>query len=240
LRDVGDVPAGDGRHVPLGRLYRSDAPISGDPAPDLRPWPPRTVVDLRSPGEAVAGDHPLGSPRTRVVNIPLFRGLEPGQAARGRDLPEVYRRLLRSSAPSLIAVLRVIAESPSPLLLHCAAGKDRTGVATAVTLSAVGVEPEAIIADYLRTEASLGNLVERLAQGWAEADRAERVHRITVARPDLMLAPVAAIEAVLETLVSWPGGVGGWLDDHGFTEDLRQRLRSRLTVEQREGDPRGS
>jgi protein-tyrosine phosphatase len=235
LRDVGDVPAASGRRVPLGRLYRSDAPMLGDPDPELRPWPPRTVVDLRSPGEGRSGAHPLHSERTRVVNIPLFRRLDPGQLASQRraeppDLSTIYRRLLRASAVNLVAVAEVIAESPGPVLLHCAAGKDRTGVATAVALAAVGVTPEAIVADYLHTERSLDGLLGRLALSWSEHQREARLRRLTVDRPDLMQAPAAAIEAVLETLGAWPGATAGWLLDHGLAESGLERLIERLTV----------
>jgi hypothetical protein len=235
LRDVGDIPAKNNRWVPRGRLYRSDAPIVGDPDPQLRPWPPRTVVDLRSPGESRPGVHPLVSAGARVVNIPLFRQLEPGKLAAGDpreppDLPTIYRRLLRASAVNLVDVVRVIAEGPAPVLLHCAAGKDRTGVATAVALAAVGVAPDAIVADYLRTATSLDGLLARLALGWSEHHRAARLRQLTVERPDLMHAPAAAIQAVLETLDAWPGTTPGWLLDHGLTEPELGRLIDRLTV----------
>jgi hypothetical protein len=186
-----------------------------------------------------------------VVNIPLFRQLDPGRMAaretaepttRGTtgplarevaeptDLPTVYRRLLRASAVNLVAVVRVIADRPGPLLLHCAAGKDRTGVATAVALAAVGAEPEAIVADYLRTDASLDTLLDRLALGWSEQHRDAKLQRLTVERPDLMLAPAAAIEAVLETLDAWPGKTPGWLLEHGLEESELELLIDRLTV----------
>ena len=172
LRDVGGVPTSDGRRVRRGRLYRSDAPILGDPEPPLRPWPPRTVVDLRSAGEAAAERHPLASATTEVVNIPLMPQLDPARMAQRQtreppDLPTIYRGMLRASAEALARVVDVVAHRPAPVLLHCAAGKDRTGVATAVTLAAIGVCPEAIVADYLRTEERLDGLLDRIALGWS-------------------------------------------------------------------------
>jgi protein-tyrosine phosphatase len=170
-----------------------------------------------------------------VVNIPLFPELDPARmASRDRasvaDLPSIYRGVLRASARNLARIVEVIAVSPSPLLLHCAAGKDRTGVATAVTLAAVGVRPEAIIADYLRTEESLDGLPERLAQGWSGSHQEASLRRLSAERPDLMLAPAAAIEAVLETLEEWPGAINGWLHDHGLSEARLAALRRRLTA----------
>ncbi len=234
LRDVGDIPTASGGRVPCGRLYRSDAPIPDDPEPSLRPWPPRTVVDLRSPGEAATPRHPLASETTRVVSVPLFRDLDPARMAKGEDvelgdLPTIYRGLVRASARNLTRIVEVVALSPAPVLLHCAAGKDRTGVSTAVTLAAVGVRPEAIVADYLRTQESLDGLLERLALGWSDAQRETMLRRLTVERPDLMLAPAAAIEAVLGALEDWPGGTTGWLLDHGLAPAALDTLRRRLT-----------
>ncbi len=234
LRDVGGVAAAAGRRVARGRLYRSDAPIVGDPDPELRPWPPRTVVDLRSPGEARSILHPLASSRTRVLNIPLFRGLDPSRVGGQRDeeesdLPTIYRRLLRASALNLVSVTEVIADSPFPVLIHCAVGKDRTGIATAVALAAVGVPNEAIVADYLLTEASLDGMLDRLADGWPEHQLDARLRRVTVDRPDLMLVPPAAIETVLDALEAWPGAARGWLLHHGLADETLGRLVSRLT-----------
>jgi protein-tyrosine phosphatase len=235
LRDVGGLATADGRRVALGRLYRSDAPIVGDPAPALRPWPPRTVVDLRSAGEAALATHPLASSATTIINIPLFRDLDPARMARRTgappaDLATIYRALMRGASRSIVEVVEVVARSPGPLLLHCAAGKDRTGVATAVTLAAVGVRPEAIVGDYVRTEESLEGLPERLAHGWSDTHRDATMRRLTVERPELLRAPAAAIEAVLETLESWPGGTTGWLLHHGLTPDVLDALSERLTV----------
>jgi hypothetical protein len=235
LRDVGGAVAAGDRRVPHGRLYRSDAPLRGDPDPGLRPWPPRTVVDLRSPGEAITRSHPLASSKTRIVNIPLLRGLAPGGAPGLRrsesrlPIGEIYGRLLQTSGANLVRVMETIVDGPRPVLLHCAAGKDRTGIAVAVALAAVDVGADSIVEDYLRTEDGLDGLLERLIQGWAAGERAERLHWLTVERPDLMLAPVEAIRGVLETLADWEGGAPGWLLSHGLSEEKLHRLRAVLT-----------
>ena len=236
LRDVGGPVAAGGRRVVHGRLYRSDAPLPGDPAPDLRPWPPRTVVDLRSPGEALASSHPLESSQTRIVNIPLLRGLAPGGDPGPRHpesrlpIADIYGRLLYTSADNLVRVMEAIADGPDPVLLHCAAGKDRTGIAIAVALAAVSVDPDSIVEDYKRTEESLEGLLDRLLRGWAVEERAARLHWLTVERPDLMLAPVEAIRNVLDALAEWDGGAPGWLLGHGLSEATLERLQARLTL----------
>jgi protein-tyrosine phosphatase len=233
LRDVGPLPLSDGRAVAAGRLYRSDAPFPDDVDPGLRPWPPRTVIDLRSAGEAAATAHPLDSSGTTVVGIPLFRELDPRRMAavsRGpeRSLEEIYRGLLRASAASLARVVETVAFSQGPVLLHCAAGKDRTGVAIAVTLAAVGVPDEAIVADYMLTEKTLGDLPGRLALGWSESQRG-LMDRLTNDRPDLLGVTPAAIQGVLAQLADSNGGAAGWLRENGLATRGLAALTHRLT-----------
>ncbi len=235
LRDVGGLPAAGGRRVRSGRLYRSDAPILGDPSPPLRPWPPRTVIDLRSAGEAGDAEHPLVAGGAHVINIPLLPELSPERQAELRqaayaDLATTYRFLVRTAAAKLTQVVHVVATEPAPLLLHCAAGKDRTGIATAVTLAGVGVPREDIIADYVRTEDSLEHLPGRLALGWSPAHREAALEQLTVGQPELLRTSVAAIEAVLDSLEGWTGGPIGWLLEHGLAAQDPALLRAKLTV----------
>jgi protein-tyrosine phosphatase len=236
LRDVGGLPAAGGRRVRPGRLYRSDAPILGDPSPSLRPWPPRTVIDLRSVGEAGEAEHPLGAVGARVINIPLLPELNPARQQKLResgyvvDLAKIYRYLVRTVAAKLTQVVHVVATEPAPLLLHCAAGKDRTGIATAVTLAGVGVPRPEIIADYMRTEDSLEHLPERLALGWSEAQRDAALEQLTMTKPELLHTSVTAIEAVLDSLEDWPGGPTRWLVEHGLPHDELELLHDRLTI----------
>lgn len=235
LRDLGGLPAAGRRRVRPGRLYRSDAPILGDPLPSLRPWPPRTVIDLRSVGEAGDAEHPLAALGATVVNIPLLPELSPERQAELRrqsytDLATTYRYLVQAAAGKLTEVVQVVATEPAPLLLHCAAGKDRTGIATAITLAAVGVPREEIVADYVRTEDSLGRLPERLALGWSEAQRVAALEELTMQRPELLRTSVAAIEAVLDVLERWRGGTIGWLLAHGLAIQELDRLTDTLTV----------
>jgi hypothetical protein len=233
LRDLGGLPMAADGLVQVGRLYRSDAPIAGDPQPPLRPWPPSTVVDLRSPGEAASPTHPLASPTTEVMTIPLLARLDPARLAQGSGmeglgLGAIYLELVRSATAKLVEVVTVVATSPGPVLLHCSAGKDRTGVATAVVLAAAGVPRDAIVADYLRTEASLEQLPQRLARGWSEPQRKAMLESLVIQRPDLMRVSAAAITGALDELSRWPGSTVGWLLDHGLGRETLTALRRRL------------
>lgn len=116
----------------------------------------RTVVDLRNPGERGRREaDPLLKTavldRFRVVNCPT----EDQSDADFMQLvgpylnsPEYYRENLRRWPEKIAAVVRVIAESEGAVVVHCAAGRDRTGMVTAVLLALAGVEHEDIADDY--------------------------------------------------------------------------------------------
>lgn len=224
LANLRDVAAADPR-LRTRALWRSAAPRAGDAVPDeVRGWPPRTVVDLRS-GTELRGDHPLLGEGTTVHSVALLDGVTAPDTGAGQrpGLVEVYRWMLRQGT-GLVRALTLVAEAPAPVLVHCAAGKDRTGLVVALALRAVGVEAGAVLADYaLTTEAMPAVIARELAdaqqaRGW----RLEDVPR------EYLEAPVEALAEVLRSWDEHPGGVAGWITDHGGDEHLVERLRARL------------
>jgi protein-tyrosine phosphatase len=201
LRDAGDLAGSASRLVRRGVLYRSDAPLPGDVQPAGLTWPPATVLDLRSAGERGDGEHPLAEDGARVVSLPLAGALAPEAQARLRaaevSLPELYAALLDGAPRWLPTLLRVAGGEASPLLVHCAAGKDRTGVTVAILLALAAVPRAAIVADYLATNDVLVALEERM--------RTAHPHRPEVPT-HLMDAPEAAIAGVLDRLGPDPAG----------------------------------
>jgi len=233
LRDVGGLPAAGGRTVRTGVLYRSDAPRAGDRPPGMTPWPPRTVIDLRAPDEQ-PGAHPLEIGGARVHRISLMRSASPARLAERAadphldDLGALYRAMLERAAGPLVEAVRAVAVEPGPALVHCTAGKDRTGVVVAAALATVGVPREAIVADYLRTGEVLDALVGRIAAGWAGPERDAIVELLTVTRPALMAVDATAITGVLDVFDAAPGGPAGWLERHGLGRDEIGALQARL------------
>ena len=231
-RDLGGLAAAGGSRVRHGVLYRSDAPQPGDVPPPIQPWPPRLVLDLRSVDEATDAVHPLAGPGTDVLPLPLLARASPPEmaaAARRRTvtLHEVYGGVLRTASPVLARIAGLVAEADGPVLVHCAAGKDRTGVTVATLLSAVGVEREEIVRDYVRTEANIDGIIARMATAAAEIDR-DAVRELVADHRQLMQAPAEAIEAVLDMLDEHPGGAAGLLRAQGTSEAQLIRLRARL------------
>src|SRR5690606_29108398 len=142
LRDVGGLSGRDGV-VRSGRLLRSAMPFADDAVPAEVTWPPRVVLDLRSQYE-VEPEHPLAATGATIRNFPLLSALRPGVAP-PESLADLELLMLQTSAPHLIDVVTSIAEAEGATLVHCSAGKDRTGVSVALALALVGVERSAII-----------------------------------------------------------------------------------------------
>jgi protein tyrosine/serine phosphatase len=123
---------------------------------------------------------------------------------------------------SIVASIRAIANARGAVLVHCAAGKDRTGVVVALALDAAGVDRNAIVNDYLATGQRIDAIMARLVSSPTYRSELEghdpRTH-----------APVpGTIERVFELVDEVFGGSAAWLSSHGLTNAELERLRRRL------------
>jgi protein-tyrosine phosphatase len=231
FRDLGGLASSSGERIGGGVLYRSDAPRAGDPPPAGVAWPPATVIDLRSPAEA-GGEHPLAGPDTQVHSIPLMAEagivrLAEAPPAFDDGVAGLYRRTLSHVGPHFASVARLLTASSGPTLIHCTAGKDRTGLVVAVLLSAAGVGREEIVADYVRTQANMPGVLARIASTPGLEDGPALVQRVAQNQPEILTAPAGAIEAALD-VVEESGGAASWLAQHGLSEAELEQLRARL------------
>ncbi|WP_433801450.1 tyrosine-protein phosphatase [Actinomycetospora sp. CA-084318] len=168
IRDVAGLPTVDGRRTRPGILLRGDAPFAED-GPDSPgwptglAWPPGVAVDLRSEREL---DHPYPLATTRWVHLSMIDALDPAILARDENdrLPtdQLYLALLDAAPEWLPTLFDAVLDGPHPVLVHCAAGKDRTGVSVAVLLRLAGVTRAAVDADFTRTNARRIGLQRRL------------------------------------------------------------------------------
>ncbi|WP_243795851.1 tyrosine-protein phosphatase [Saccharopolyspora gloriosae] len=219
LRDLGGMPAGEGT-TRSGIVLRSDAPRPGDREPDGITWPPRLVLDLRDAAELNGTAHPLAAV-AEVHQIELLAGIHSTEVT--YSLPVLYQLALQNAADKLVRVFRLALEADGPVLVHCAAGKDRTGVVSALLLSAAGVRSDAIIADYVRTDRNMFRVLQRLEMapalppGVSEEDVRE-----------LISTPVEAIEGVLESFAEHEQDAAGWLRSHGVTDEEIDRWRHKF------------
>jgi protein-tyrosine phosphatase len=209
-----------------GILLRSEAPLSGDTEPRSVAWPPTTVVDLRHPTE-IAESHPF-APFAVVHNVSLIDPSKPGPRGPSSDdgLRAFYGTLLAPpSAPALVTIVTIVAESEGPTLIHCLAGKDRTGVTVALILTLAGVDRDAIIHEYLLTNRVSETLLPRLRLHYAKTQRQPSPKRLTLAAIE---APLPLIVSVLDHWESHPDGARGWYLDNGGDDETIERLIRRL------------
>jgi protein-tyrosine phosphatase len=179
VRDVGGLPTVDGRLTRSGVLLRSDNLQDLTPADIalLDGLGLGTVIDLRTAPEVeIIGPGPLRSTAVRHVHLDLIPlGLDGREAADvvARALPEdgagehamdhFYLDYVKDAPAEVATALRTIA-SPTggAVLVHCAAGKDRTGVIIALALSLVGVTRQAVVDDYARSDERISLVRDRL------------------------------------------------------------------------------
>ncbi|MET1036774.1 MAG: tyrosine-protein phosphatase [Aeromicrobium sp.] len=221
LRDIGHLPTHDGRVVAPRVVLRSAVPAAKDAGPDGLEWPPTVVIDLRSPGESEAV-HPLTQPGVRVVNLPLLSALRPG-AAPIEDLLGLYLSMLDQASAYLVELVREVGRAPGTTLIHCAAGKDRTGVSIALLLRLVGVSRGHVLDDYLLTSAAEREIVERLRHG------AGHRHRTSLPAAFFDVSP-EALEGVLDVWDGHAAGTEGWFVEMGGSPDDVEQLRRTLLL----------
>jgi protein-tyrosine phosphatase len=165
LRDLGGLPVQDGREVQRGLVYRAGA-LSGLDAESRAAVDAlglKTLVDLRTPYERERYGTTYTPPGARLVLLSIDSGdltKELTAAIRGGQferlpldlLASINRSFVQGAYPQLSVLMRLLADTQRrPLLFHCSAGKDRTGLAAALLLSALGASWSTVLADYLRS-----------------------------------------------------------------------------------------
>lgn len=255
VRDIGGLPTDDGHRTRPGRLIRSDNLQGLTPRDVrllIDRYGVRRVADLRT-GVEVAREGPgpmLREAAVSVHHLSLFpeAGEQTDVAAtddlgpvvlpwqtRGEDQADaessrrgtsaVYLRYLVDRADSVLAALRLIAEPEGATVVHCAAGKDRTGVVVALALAEVGVARQAIVEDYVLTAERIEEIFGRL--------RASSTYAGDLAGVDMdrHRPRAATMERLLDALDEEYGGVSGWLRRHGWSDGDAAVLRSGLVAD---------
>ena len=147
FRDLGGYGAYDGRQVAWRTLFRGDSldRLTEEGVETFLRLGIKTVVNLRSKNTE-AEDVPGVVSAVRMVYLPwdMKGAIE--------DVPQTYRNFLRDNLNVFREVFLLLADKENlPLLFHCAAGKDRTGILAAVILESLSVDDEVICADYVLT-----------------------------------------------------------------------------------------
>jgi hypothetical protein len=233
------------RAVVPGVLLRADN-LQSLSARDVRRLVEReaveVVLDLRTDVEvALEGPGPMtAEPAVRIEHRSLYPAPDgntdldaelpspwgsPEEPGSPDETPAVHAYLgyLQRRPDSVVGSLRTIARSDGAVLVHCAAGKDRTGVVVALALDAAGVDRDTIVCDYLATAERIDAIVARLAS--SSTYRAE-----VEGRDPQQLTPVpGTMVRFLELVDERLGGAVAWLSTHGLGESDVERLRRRLS-----------
>lgn len=222
-RDLGGHPTLDGAITRPRSLLRADdlAQLSPEGLEALAQYGVETVLDLRWPEEIAAAPNPVPRelPRVRYVSVSLLADSPADWGARGGYCAKEQWNctVLERLHPQLKTALAVIAAAgPGPLLFHCVAGKDRTGVIAALLLALADVVPAAIAADYA---ASTRNLQAPYLRRYRDGDPA--------AIFEIVRCPEETVYNMLDYL-GRAGGTRSYLGGIGLEPAEIASLRARL------------
>jgi protein-tyrosine phosphatase len=223
FRDLGGLRAGDGvtRH---GVLMRSDAPVRlGDEGrAALRELGIRAAIDLREPVERELDPVDFDGLPIAVHARPLFDGSIDMEAP--KELPGLYLDVVERCGPQIAGAIGLLGAADAlPAVFFCSAGKDRTGLVAALTLSAVGVDDADVAAEYARTERVMqGSFRKALEARARAAGLNEQLLAVRLGAPaELMLGTLAELRRR-------HGGAADYLRANGMGSADLDALRSAL------------
>jgi protein-tyrosine phosphatase len=226
LRDIGGHQV-EGGEVRRGLILRSNALVElGESGRrELSELGIRTAIDLREPGERDAEPSDLSDSELTLYELVLIGG---ASEAVTPDLLEFNSWLLRERGERLAQVIRLLnAPGALPGVYFCSSGKDRTGLITALILSALGVEHESVIADYMVSESRLpeeylDRAVERALAGGMPESMVEDY------RAESLGSPETVMQGTLELLDREYGGAEEYLLASGLGAAELAELRAKL------------
>jgi protein-tyrosine phosphatase len=227
FRDVGGYAGPDGRVVRWRRLFRADSlhRLGAADAEAFAELGVRTVIDLRRPFEVerqgrLADTHGVDYRNIVLQHVDWEEVEHPDDVLHDRWLADRYLNFTEDGREGLLASLRLIADPErAPVIVHCMAGKDRTGTVCALTLSLLGVSDEDIAADYALTTDAMQPLTAYLL----------RTNPAAVQGNEYMFhSPPGAMLMFLDDLRRRHGSVADFVREIGLTDAEITALRAHL------------
>jgi protein-tyrosine phosphatase len=218
FRDLGGYEGAGGRRVRWRTLFRADGLTRLTPTDlaRLSELGLRTVIDLRTADEVGRGRIDPDHPELAYHHLPMMDVLPPAE-----ELPRwadplfvagQYRDMLRSGAAAITAALGLLADAGSfPLTYHCMAGKDRTGVLSALVLELLGVADEDIVGDYALSGEAMPRMIASLRA--AEPERSKEYEAGAAA---MVAAEPASMARFLEVFRAEHGSVEAYVASLGL------------------------
>jgi protein-tyrosine phosphatase len=230
FRDLGGYPTTDGGMTRWGQLFRSDTlhELTEADLEVLRGVGLVSVIDLRTATELDrSGRGLLGQEEVAYLHASVLRE-EGGEsvaipAPSDDDPAERYLWYLEVGRGALTEALTMVADPQNrPLVFHCAAGKDRTGVLAALILDILGVEHGVIVDDYAITATRMGLILERLRRDpvWGSS--------IAEIPPGRVHAEAATMARFLELLHERHGGAREWALAAGVPGESLRAMTTQL------------
>lgn len=227
FRDVGGYAARDGLTTKWNKLFRADALHRLDQADReiLRARGLAFVIDLREQEELDTAPNALEGLDLRQLHLPIFES-EINTRETSLDLAAIYEKVIDDCGVRLARAVRAIAESDdSAVLVHCTAGKDRTGLVVALALAAVGVDSRDIVADYSLSEVMLAGewasamAVKMREYGFGDGENLAQL---------VGASPAALMRASLQSIDNSYGSASEYLLAHGLSSAELDRLHLAL------------
>lgn len=226
IRDLGGYPRSSGGTTRWNRILRGEAlhHLSAQSVETVIDRGLALVIDLRGPHETTTTAHPFSDhPQVAYRNIALFDALSPiALTETPFDMAQRYRDALDRCGARMAEVLRALIAAPDGIVLvHCTAGKDRTGIVAALLLSAAGVARDDIAEDYALTASAEGMIRHLRERALAAGTPAEHIDCVLASDASTMLS-------MLEHLDSEHGGIHAYFEKIGLAPNEVQTLVARL------------
>lgn len=226
FRDLGGYPTVGGGTVKWRTIFRADG-VHRLSVADLAPLGIRTVVDLRTVNELERGRFTHDS--IRYHHHPILEEMWDRDAVDAELEPvtflaDRYVEMLATGRDAIARTLRIVGDAESlPLVFHCAAGKDRTGVVAAVLLSVLGVSDDDIATDY-----SLSRLGMPRFKEWVIATYPEAADAMSDQPAAFLAAPAEAMHLFLERLRGEFGSMHDYVTGLGVTDETLDAVKENL------------
>jgi protein-tyrosine phosphatase len=232
FRDLGGYPTVDGRFTRWGKLFRSDTlhELTEEDLELLRQIGLTSIIDLRTRTELErTGRGPLAEEPIAYLHASVLQE-EGGESVASPAPPEGnpaerYLWYLEVGRRAFVEALTLVADPANqPLVFHCAAGKDRTGVLAALVLEVLGVERSVIVEDYTITATRMELILNRLRRDPVWADH---VADVPAGR---ILVEATTMEGFLDLLRESYGGAREWALTAGVPVESLNAMSAHLLV----------
>lgn len=225
-RDLGGLPTAGAGRIREQALIRSDrlSRLTNDGVEAVLRLRPSRIIDLRTAVQCEREPSPFAA-ADMYCHVPLSIPIDPPR--RQTRLVDRYRSKLDLYVHRFAQAVAAAADAPpGPVVVHCQAGKDRTGLVIALILKAVGVPDDAIAVDYAVSAARLGAYYTAKRADIEDAELLEQVRELHSARADTMASTLTYLRDEF-------GGVEPYLRRGGLVERQLDALQERLVVRSR-------